>query len=95
VGTHGAALGLVYKGGIVKVRMITKAAGPFGVYGPGQVVEVETETAEAWIEAGFAEPAGTAEPETAEAPAAPERAVARKKPAPRKRAPKKATKPAD
>lgn len=40
----------------MKVKMKTLAAGPDGLYQPGQVVEVSAAQAQAFLEAGYAEP---------------------------------------
>jgi hypothetical protein len=41
----------------VKVEMVTIVAGPGGSHQPGDVVEVDEETGNAWIDGGFAKPA--------------------------------------
>ncbi len=40
----------------MRVRMVTRAAGPGHSYRPGQVVDLDPQTALAWLQAGYAEP---------------------------------------
>jgi hypothetical protein len=40
----------------VKLRLLTSLAGPSGAWGPGDVIEVDSKTAERMLAAGLAEP---------------------------------------
>lgn len=70
----------------MRVRMITRYAGPGGVWQPGAVVDLGAAEADTLIASGYAEAEAEvkakvkaeAEVETAEAPAAPEKAVSRR-----------------
>jgi hypothetical protein len=64
----------------MRIRMITTAAGPEGVYQAGQVVVVSNEMGQAFVEGGYAEPvkaraetAAISPPESAVKPAAKKR----------------------
>ena len=75
---------------MVKVKLISRYAGPDGNFSPGSVLDFENDTAKALVEGGYAEfmeiiPA-------AKEQSAPKAEVAPKKTAPKKTAPKKAVK---
>jgi hypothetical protein len=78
--------GSVPKGGMMKVKMRTLAAGPDGLYQPGQEIDLPAKQARALIEGGYAEAVEQIREVAAVEP--PEKAVTPKKT--RKRSSKKA-----
>lgn len=51
----------------MKIKMLTRAAGPDGVWEPGRVLHVDNDIGEALVAGGYAEALEQPEPEQAEA----------------------------